>query len=211
MKRSAKLVIAFIALAFGIGFACSQRSRVTTSLQGSASPTPAATSTAETPVGGEKKIPAKFILGQDSRAEREGEVPFNHDTHAFEKYSPDGRSVIACVVCHHTDQPKAALMAPLKTSQREEPLTLAVYQKSSQKVSHCRDCHFQDPNDEGKKSPTATYDDGKTKTLDNKLAFHINCNDCHDEAFRLRSELKKKAGFATSDSKDCLVCHKKVE
>ena len=62
---------------------------------------------------------------------------------------------------------------------------------------------------EGKEMPKATYTDGGktvTKSLNNELAYHINCNTCHDAAFKLRPELKKKAGFATT--KDCTICHK---
>jgi hypothetical protein len=57
--------------------------------------------------------------------------------------------------------------------------------------------------------PSATYAEGEkktTKALNNELAYHINCNTCHDAAAKLRPELKKKSGFATA--KDCNVCHK---
>ena len=57
--------------------------------------------------------------------------------------------------------------------------------------------------------PKATYTDGGksvTKTLDNQLAYHINCNTCPAAAFKARPDLKKHAGFATT--KDCAVCHK---
>ena len=209
MKKSAKLVVLFALVAVGIGFACSRDgsngSSVTTALQTSASPTPPAATTAAAPAG-DKKIPATFALGKDSLSEY-GEAAFNHETHAFGKYSPDGQSVMGCVECHHTDQPKSAMKPPLSTSERNEALTMDVYQKTSQKVTHCRDCHFQEGNvPEGKTMPSATYADGKKKNLNNELAFHINCNTCHDAAFKLRPELKKKPGFATS--KDCTVCHK---
>ena len=58
--------------------------------------------------------------------------------------------------------------------------------------------------------PSATYTEaGKTTTkeLNSENAYHINCNTCHDAAFAIRPELKKKAGFATG--KDCTICHKK--
>lgn len=158
---------------------------------------------------GGKTIPKKFTLGTDSLSEY-GEVAFDHDAHAFQKYSPDGTAVMGCVECHHTDQPKSALKPPLSTSERDVTLTFAVFQTSNQKVSECRACHFQDGNvPEGKEMPKATYTDGGksvTKTLDNQLAYHINCNTCHDAAFKLRPDLKKKPGFATT--KDCAVCHK---
>lgn len=153
------------------------------------------------PPAGDKKIPKDFVLGKDSLSEYI-DVAFDHDSHAFKNYSPDGKSVIACVECHHTDQPKSALKPPLVTSERDEILTFAVYQKSSQKVSTCRTCHFQDGEvPDGKEMPVL-----KGKELNNKIAYHVNCNDCHDAAFKLRPEVKKRKGFATG--KDCAVCHK---
>lgn len=162
-----------------------------------------------TPSGGNKKITKSFTLGKDSLSEY-GEVAFDHETHAEGMYSPDGKSMVGCVECHHTDQPKSAMKPPLLTSERDVILTMATYQTSNQKVSECRACHFQDGNvPDGKTMPSATYTDGgksTTKDLTNELAYHINCNTCHDAAAKLRPELKKKPGFATS--KDCATCHK---
>jgi hypothetical protein len=173
-----------------------------------ATPAPANTSAPTGDPNG-KKIPKTFTLAADSLSEY-GEVKFDHDSHAFQKYSPDGTAVMGCVECHHTDQPKSALKPPLVTSERDFVMTFANWQSGNFKVSSCRDCHFQDGNvPEGKEQPKATYTDtGKsvTKTLDNQLAYHINCNTCHDAAFKLRPDLKKKPGFATT--KDCAVCHK---
>jgi hypothetical protein len=174
------------------------------------SPVPANTAAATPdPHAGGKTIPKSFTLAKDSLSEY-GEVAFDHDSHAFKNYSPDGKSPMGCIECHHTDQPKSALKPPLSTSERDVTLTFAVFQSSNQKVSDCRACHFQDGNvPDGKEMPQATYTDaGKsvTKTLDNQLAYHINCNTCHDAAFKLRPELKKKPGFATT--KDCAICHK---
>jgi Zn ribbon nucleic-acid-binding protein len=159
--------------------------------------------------GTDKKIPKSFTLGKDSQTEH-GEVPFDHDTHAFKPYSPDGKSVIGCVECHHTDQPKSALKAPLVTSERDVILTMDVWKTSSTKVKGCRECHFQTNNiPDGSTMPTATYTErGKqvTKDLNNELAYHINCNTCHDAAAKLRPELKGRAGFATTS--DCMTCHR---
>ncbi len=79
-------------------------------------------------------------------------------------------------------------------------------------VKSCRTCHFQEGNvPDGKEMAVATYKDAKgkeeKKELNNEQAFHINCNNCHDAAAKLRPELKKKPGFATSN--DCFICHKK--
>ena len=173
------------------------------------SPANAAASPAPASPGGDKKIPKSFTLGKDSQSEH-GEVPFDHDTHAFKMYSPDGKSVIGCAECHHTDQPKAALKPPLVTSEREVLLTLASWRASSQKVKECRACHFQSGNvPDGSTMPTATYAErGKqvTKDLNNELAYHINCNTCHDAAAKLRPELKGRPGFATTT--DCMTCHR---
>lgn len=156
-----------------------------------------------------KSIPKTFTLGKDSLTEY-GEAPFDHDTHAFKNYSPDGKSVVGCVECHHTDQPKSALKPPLLTTQRDVVLTMDVWRTSSQKVSGCRDCHFQDGNvPDGKEMPTADYKIGGktvTKDLNNELAYHVNCNTCHDVAAKLRPDLKSKKGFATTT--DCATCHK---
>src|SRR4030095_6566272 len=176
--------------------------RTTTNSVANAVNAPAAT---PAPAGGDAKIPKSFTLGKDSQDEH-GEVPFDHDSHAFKMYSPDGKSPIACIECHHTDQPKAALKPPLSTSARHVVLTLESWRASAQKVKECRSCHFQTANvPDGSTIPTATYTErGKpvTKDLNNELAYHINCNVCHDAAANLRPELKGHAGFATT--KDCM-------
>lgn len=177
--------------------------------------TPANTANTAAPVApkstaGGKTITKEFTLGKDSLSEW-GEVAFNHETHAFKNYSPDGKSVVGCVECHHTDQPKSAMKPPLVTSERDVVLTMATYNASNQKVSECRACHFQEGNvPDDKEMPSATYTDGgksTTKVLNNEIAYHINCNTCHDAAFKARPELKSRPGFATS--KDCAICHKK--
>lgn len=153
------------------------------------------------PLAGGKSIPKTFTLGTDSQSEY-GEAVFDHDSHAFKNYSPDGKSVMGCVECHHTDAPKSALKSPYTTSERSETLTFETWQRSSQPVTKCRDCHFQDGNvPDGKTMPRAN-----NKDLNNQLAYHINCNTCHDAAFKARPEIKSHKGFATS--KDCAVCHK---
>jgi hypothetical protein len=154
---------------------------------------------------------SKIILGKDSTTEY-GEVEFDHDTHSFNKYSPDGTKDIGCAECHHTDQPKSALTGVLVTSERDEILTKDNLTKAgAPDVKNCRTCHFQEGNEpEGKEQPKATYKDDKGKSevkiLNSELAYHLNCNTCHDAAAKLRPELIKKKGFATS--KDCLKCHK---
>lgn len=161
------------------------------------------------PPGGDKNIPKSFTLGKDSQSE-DGEVSFDHETHASKMYSPDGKSAIGCIECHHTDQPKSALKPPLATSESNVVLTLESWRVSAQKVKECRSCHFQSGNvPENATLPTATYTErGKqvTKDLNNELAYHINCNTCHDAAAKLRPELKGRPGFSTST--DCKTCHR---
>ena len=223
MKNSIKLFVITIFGVFVLGLLLNSfgpsAAGVRVFAKGEPTPTPAAanankpanTAPAATPASGGdgKKITKSFVLGKDSLSEY-GEAAFDHDSHAFQMYSPDGKSVVGCVECHHTDLPKSALKPPLLTSERDVVLTLESWRASPQKVSECRACHFQDGNvPEGKEMPTATYTDGAKSTkkdLNNELAYHINCNTCHDAAFKLRPELKKKPGFATS--KDCTICHK---
>ena len=209
MKNSAKLTVIFVFGVFMVGLilgaACGAKTGSSAALSGT-TPTPAAANTAPAkpdaaPAGG-KEIAKAFTLAKDSQSEN-GEAAFNHENHAFKMYSPDGKSVMGCAECHHTDQPKSALKPPLVTSERDVTLTMDVYKASAQKVNDCRACHFQDGAvPDGKTMPTA-----RGKDLTNELAYHINCNACHDAAFKARPELKSKPGFATS--KDCTICHKK--
>jgi hypothetical protein len=226
MKNLAQVVVVSIfGLCCMMSFSCSNSGASSYLAGGPATPSPkaAANSAPSEPANkapaGEpavnpngRKIPKEFTLGTDSLDSEKGEVPFDHDSHAFKQYTPDGKAVMACVECHHTDQPKSALKPPLSTSEREQTLTMAFWQSSNIKVTHCRDCHFQAGNvPEGKEMPKATYTEGGksvTKSLDNQLAYHINCNTCHDAAAKLRPELVKKPGFAVG--KDCMRCHKPI-
>jgi hypothetical protein len=159
--------------------------------------------TPATPAAGDKTMTKSFMLAKDSLDAVHGAAAFDHETHAFGKYSPDGTATIGCVECHHTDQPKSALKAPLVTSEREVALTFDSWKASAQKVNECRVCHFQSGDvPDGKEMPVA-----RGKEYDNQLAYHTNCNDCHDAAVKERGALKGKKGFATS--KDCLTCHLK--
>ena len=55
-----------------------------------------------------KTQPKEVNLGKDSQSDKYGEAPFNHETHSTKNYSIDGKSIITCVECHHTDQPASA-------------------------------------------------------------------------------------------------------
>lgn len=152
-----------------------------------------------------KTQPKEVVLCKDSQSDKYGEAPFNHETHSTKQYSPDGTAVIACVECHHTDQPASALKAPLKTSEREAVLTTALLAAADSKpVKTCRTCHLQ-AGDDSAPLPVITYPDKTTPTkLTNEVAYHNNCNVCHDKAIAARPALKGKL----PGTNDCLICHK---
>jgi len=208
MRQAVKLLVVSALFIFAAAMLLSSCQKAAQSDSGATAAKIAAPGPTDAPAAG-GQIQKKFQLATDSQDEH-GEVAFDHDSHAYKQYSPDGKSVMGCTECHHTNQPKSALKPPDKTSTSDAPLTLAAFQ-AGQKVQNCRTCHFQDGNvPEGKEMPQATYTvDGNsvTKDLNNQLAYHINCNTCHDAALAARPELKSKPGFA--GSKDCMICHKK--
>ena len=154
-----------------------------------------------------KTQPKEVVLGKDSQSDKYGEVPFNHENHATKTYSVDGKSVLNCVECHHTDQPATALVAPLKTSERDVALTAKLLGAADAKpVKGCRACHLQ-AGDDSATIPSVTYTGKTTPTkLTNEVAYHTNCNICHDKAIAARPTLKGKV----PGSNDCLPCHKSV-
>src|SRR2546422_4212451 len=86
------------------------------------------------PVKEESKTqPKEVVLDKDSQSDKYGEVAFNHENHSTKSYSPDGKSALSCVECHHTDQPAAGLKPPLKTSERNVVLTTASLQAADAK------------------------------------------------------------------------------
>ena len=154
-----------------------------------------------------KTQPKEVVLGKDSQSDKYGEVAFNHENHATKTYSVDGKSVLNCVECHHTDQPATALVAPLKTSERDVALTAKLLEAADAKpVKNCRACHLQ-AGDDSATIPSVTYAGKTTPTkLTNEVAYHTNCNICHDKAITARPTLKGKV----PGSNDCLPCHKPV-
>jgi hypothetical protein len=154
----------------------------------------------------ESKVqPKEVTLAKDSQSDKYGEAAFNHENHSVKSYSIDGKSVIACEECHHTDQPKAALKPPLVTSERDVVLTTAALVPAEAKpVKACRFCHLQ-VDDDSAPMPTITYAGKTTPTkLTNEFAYHTNCNVCHDKAIAARPALKGKI----PGSNDCATCHK---
>ncbi len=165
--------------------------------------------TASQDIPKESKVqPKEVVLGKDSQSDKYGEVPFNHETHSTKNYSIDGKGVIACVECHHTDQPGSALKPPLKTGERDVALTAAVLAAADSKpVKSCRSCHLQ-AGDDSAPMPTITEPEKPAPIkLNNEVAYHRNCNLCHDKAIAARPALKEKK---LPGSNDCLPCHKPV-
>ncbi|HLN97768.1 MAG TPA: cytochrome c3 family protein [Pyrinomonadaceae bacterium] len=162
---------------------------------------------AQTPEKESKTQPKEVVLDKDSQSDKYGEVPFNHENHTIKPYSPDGKTVLTCVECHHTDQPAADLKPPLKTSERTVVLTAASLAAADAKaVKTCRACHLQ-AGDDSAPIPTVTYPDKPAPTkLTNEIAYHNNCNICHDKALAARPTLKGKV----AGSNDCFPCHKPV-
>ncbi len=154
-----------------------------------------------------KTQPKELVLSKDSQSDKYGEVPFNHENHATKMYSVDGKSVLSCTECHHTDQPATALVAPLKTSERDVALTAKLLEAADAKpVKGCRTCHLQ-AGDDSATIPSVTYTGKTTPTkLTNEVAYHTNCNICHDKVLAARPTLKGKV----FGSNDCLPCHKPV-
>ena len=156
----------------------------------------------------ESKVqPKEVVLSKDSQSDKYGDVPFNHETHSIKNYNPEGTAVLACTECHHTDQPASALKPPLKTSEREAVLSSVLLQAADSKpVKNCRVCHLQ-VGDDSAPMPSVTYPDKTTPTkLTNEVAYHMNCNLCHDKAIAARPALKGKI----PGSNDCFPCHKPI-
>ena len=151
-----------------------------------------------------KEQPKKVKLDTDSLDDKWGEVAFDHETHTTKNYSIDGKTTINCVECHHTDQPKEKLKLPLTTSERTVPLTADLLKDAATgPVKTCRGCHLQ-AGDDTKPLPVIKKDDKNLK-LDNEVAYHINCFECHDAAIKARPDLAAK--ISGSDPKGCNKCH----
>lgn len=151
-----------------------------------------------------KEQPKKVKLDSDSLDDKWGEVAYDHETHSVRKYNPDGASVTPCTFCHHTDQPKDSLKAPLVTSERSVTLTAdGLKDAAATPVKTCRACHLQ-AGDDSKELPVVTKDAKRVK-MDNENAYHINCFECHDAAIKAKPDLAAK--ISGSDPKGCVKCH----
>ena len=160
-----------------------------------------------------KVQPKEVTLGKDAKATGQGSksVLFTHETHSIKPYSADGKSVIGCAECHHTDQPaaSAAKTPPLKTAHpadRTTALTADLLAKDPKApdVLSCRACHAQEgvKPKVGAAIPEVVYEgDTDPTVLNNEEAYHRNCNVCHDLAVEKRKDLK----IPTSQA--CKECH----
>ena len=156
-----------------------------------------------------------IILAKDSTDDKRGEfkpeAAFDHTKHSTDLlHSIDGKTVTACIVCHHTAQPSAPKgQEYLKKFDRKEILTAKQLETSKEPVQSCRACHFQESTPATAEYPPKSVKYPKsmgkdpTATLINKEAYHINCNSCHDAANNRDPTLKAPA--------DCIDCHIKKQ
>jgi hypothetical protein len=141
-----------------------------------------------------------------------GAVTFSHANHATKNYNVEGTGPIACVECHHVEQPamEAAKHPPLKTAwpaDRTATLTAeSLKDPKTPEVSSCRGCHARagtKPNLLAENPQIKSEASTAMITLTNQQAFHRNCAGCHDQVVKTR----KDASPPTSTK--CTACHKK--
>ena len=159
-------------------------------------------SDAQAPAASDGRKPRDVvILAPESKL---GTVTFSHLNHTTKNRNLAGTAPMACIECHHTDQPKENLKAPLVTSERSVVLTADVLKDAAAgPVKMCRGCHLQ-AGDDSKPLPAITKD-GKQVKLDNEVAYHTNCFACHDAAIKARPDVATKT--SGSDPKGCVKCH----
>lgn len=132
---------------------------------------------------------------------------FTHTAHATKNYSVDGKSQIACVECHHTDQPVSAMQPPYKTSQRAVAMVAATLNEANAApVYACRACHtpvgMKPPLLEA--LPASSDPDSSDPKVTSKVAYHINCISCHQRANDFAGRTPRSKAPDT-----CASCHKR--
>lgn len=219
-------LVGYIAVTLGCGTSLSPNSA---SLNGAQSPSPAAAvaspsaaaaspsasavTTAASAAPATGRVPKDdYVLALDSKSKDAPAAPFSHLTHSTKNYSIDGKGLITCVECHHTDQPKSALKSPYVSAfpaDRTTTLTTDLLAKDPKApdVLSCRACHEQT----GAKPkswpeiPKILYEgDTDPVVLNNEEAYHRNCNGCHDQALEARKTFITKAPPAGTA---CAECH----
>ena len=144
-----------------------------------------------------------IIFSKDSKdpkwGELKAEVTFDHAKHNTDiMHTMDGKTLTACVHCHHTEQPMPVASAPyLKKSERSAVLTAALLAvPNAQPVNSCRHCHFQPATPKTAEYPpkSVRYPRGsalpESGELTNDTAYHIKCISCHEAATARDSKLK---------------------
>lgn len=152
-----------------------------------------------------------YELSTDAKKPEGATVIFNHLNHSTKNYSVDGTKPIACIECHHTEQPaaEAAKKPPLKSAwpaDRTTTLTADLMTKDPKapEVVACRACHAQAGAKPriGAAIPQVTYEgDTDATVLNNEKAYHTNCNSCHDQVAEARPNVK------IVTSQQCKQCH----
>jgi len=153
-----------------------------------------------------------IILSKDSKDSRWGELKpeaaYDHTKHNTDiKHTLDGKTLTACVYCHHTEQPMTAAALPyLKKSERSEVLTAKLLEApNAQPVNSCRHCHLQPSTAAAGEYPpkSVKYPRGsalpESGLLTNDTAYHIKCISCHETAKTRDATLKAPTG--------CGDCH----
>jgi formate-dependent nitrite reductase cytochrome c552 subunit len=156
-----------------------------------------------------RKLPEVIQLATTSKL---GGVTFSHLNHTTKNYNVEGTGPIACVECHHTEQPVADVLKrpPLKTARPPDRTTTLTAEllndPKAPDVVGCRNCHSQAgttpkllPAIPEIKSENSTA----TIKLTNQQAFHRACAGCHDQVAKTRK------GVGPPTSLKCTVCHKK--
>ena len=156
--------------------------------------------------------PAKpIILSKDipkddpKYGELKPEAAFDHAKHHTDLlHTIDGKTLTACVECHHTEQPSAPGKPYLKRFNRREVLTAEQLESSKEPVKSCRACHYQKAT-----PPTAEFPPKSVKyprdvarligqpdsgDLDNENAYHLRCITCHSAAMDRDPKLKAPTG-----------------
>jgi len=141
-----------------------------------------------------------IILGKDSTNPKWGALrddkAFDHRKHNTDvSHTRDGKTLTACVECHHTEQPSAPAEKPyLKRFERKAVLTAEQLESSKEPVKSCRVCHVQEEKPTAEFPPSGvTYPKeiakamaiaagAPFKKLSNQFAYHIRCISCHDAA-----------------------------
>ena len=163
---------------------------------------------------GKPIILSKDIPKDDPKyGEMKPEAAFDHAKHHTDLlHTMDGKTLTACVYCHHTDQPSATDKPYLKTfdaNWKQGPLTAELLDSSKAAVKSCRACHYQkattptaDYPPKSVKYPREMWDmmgDRESGQLDNENAYHLRCITCHTVATTRDAKLKAPTG--------CPECH----